>query len=213
MTEARIDFLYDDETVGSRLRDVWRFLRADATSDDGVAGQDDPPTGGLLNVEHGDLAVLIDSFDDASGDARWTVPDVPHLELGVETGWFDTDPEAQIDRLFALVRWVYEATDDTPAVVYGLDPNYVQLILDGMIEIPVTTAGLDDARIGYVGWFVVFPPAMVDRYGRDTLLSAPAARIEEYDDGAVLVAAYENPAAWRDTEPLNDYLGLDDRWQ
>jgi hypothetical protein len=72
------------------------------------------------------------------------VPDVPHLEVGVETARFDTDPEARIDRLFALVRWVYEATDDTPTVVYGLDPNHVQSILDGMIGFPVTTAGLDD---------------------------------------------------------------------
>ncbi len=144
MTDARIDVLYDDETVGTRLRDVWRFLRAGATSDDGGTVRDDPPTGGLLNVEHGDLAVIVDSFDDASGDARWTVPDVPHLEVGVETARFDTDPEARIDRLFALVRWVYEATDDTPTVVYGLDPNHVQSILDGMIGLPVTTAGLDD---------------------------------------------------------------------
>jgi len=50
---------------------------------------------------------------------------------------------------------------------------------------------------------------MVEHYGRETLLSAPAWKVEELDDGAILVVCHDDVAEWNaDCSDVAEHLGL-----
>ncbi|WP_435334876.1 hypothetical protein [Haloarchaeobius sp. TZWWS8] len=44
-------------------------------------------------------------------------------------------------------------------------------------------------RVNWPTWLMVFSPSMVEQYGREWVRDLPAAHIEEFDDGAILVIA------------------------
>ena len=54
---------------------------------------------------------------------------------------------------------------------------------------PVSDESLAQNRINYPTWLMLFPPEMVETYGREWLLDLPAERIDELDDGAIMVVA------------------------
>jgi len=59
--------------------------------------------------------------------------------------------------------------------------------IDIEIPSPVTDESLANNRINLPTWLMMFPPAMVEEYGREWLLNLPAERIEELDDGGIMV--------------------------
>lgn len=82
-----------------------------------------------------------------------------------------------------VIKAVYEAVD--PAYVLGMANSHMDLIgLD--IEDPITESGLHSNRINSPTWLMLFPPAMVETYGREWLLDLPVPHAEELDDGAIL---------------------------
>ena len=53
-------------------------------------------------------------------------------------------------------------------------------IVDSIGETPVDSESLQKGRFNYLVWVTVFTPRMVETYGRDNLLSAPAWRTYEW---------------------------------
>ncbi|ELZ08579.1 hypothetical protein C479_14608 [Halovivax asiaticus JCM 14624] len=54
---------------------------------------------------------------------------------------------------------------------------------------PVSDEALANNRIDHPTWLMLFPPEMVEGYGREWLLDLPAEHMEELDDGAIMVVA------------------------
>lgn len=100
-------------------------------------------------------------------------------------------PSQQFQELFDLVRRFYEATD--AQYVFGMHSGRIETI--GLpenrngIRSPITDASLAQNRIVAPTWLMLFPPGMVEEYGREWLLDLPAERIDELDDGAIMIVA------------------------
>jgi len=103
----------------------------------------------------------------------------------------------------------YEAAEETPLAVFAKTPLHGSAI-SATGNPPFTAESLAHDEYEHLGWVTVFPPAMVDNYGRETLLSAPAWKVMELDDGAILIVTHEGP---HDPDPdglyeVADHIGL-----
>lgn len=96
--------------------------------------------------------------------------------------------------------------------VIGADSSQVDA-LHGRFEweTEITRDGLTSGTVEQVFWLQILPPETIEALGRDHVLSAPAARVEELDDGAVLLVAYERPYPPGDPTELAEHLGVDAR--
>lgn len=116
-------------------------------------------------------------------DGDTVVPD----SYGTLRLWFGADalmlnPELLEDALRVTKR-IYESTD--PVYVFGMHFGHKEVIGLEMDE-PVTTETLEENRLNTPTWLMLFPPAMVDAYGREWLLNLPVPYTEELGDGAIL---------------------------
>ncbi len=130
----------------------------------------------------------LERFDGRASDPL-TVPDVPSLRLRIGSAEFHAG-ERPVGALLDLLRELYYAVD--PQYCCGLDPGHVEGIRR-QAGLPVTEESLANTHVETASWLMLFPPEMVAAYGREFLLSAPAWRVEEVDDGAVLLVASSDP--------------------
>jgi len=99
--------------------------------------------------------------------------------------------EQQLDETFALIRRFYEEID--AQYVFGMHSERIETIglpenRNGILS-PINEDSLAQNRIVASTWLMLFPPAMVEEYDREWLLDLPAARIDELDDGAIMIVA------------------------
>jgi len=121
----------------------------------------------------------------------------------------DSSGQAEaIETLVRIVRVGYEATDQRPIAVYVESAPHSYYI--GEAECPPFTAeSLAHDGYHHLSWLTVFTPPMVERYGRETLLSAPAWKVEKLDDGGVLIVSHGNVAEWQeDGRAVANHIGL-----
>lgn len=97
----------------------------------------------------------------------------------------------------------------SPKYVIGADPNQVDAFRGrfGWTTEP-TRDGIMNGAVEQLFWLQILPPAMVDDLGRERVLSAPAAIINELSDGAVLLVTTERPYPPGDPTTVGDYLGV-----
>lgn len=211
-----LDFVYAADSE-ARARDIHLALHEESK------GSDEVSTFGewkyLSHWEPFHWGVLRESqvrpFRGTDEPERWTVPDLPHVEIRYEPQPFydagsPSDPAAQeaARDIVDLVRLAYSATSEPPRFVYGVTDLHKEL-LGNDLPLPVTAESLAANEIEYATWLMVFPPAMVETYGRDQLLSAPAWHTEELDDGAVLIVSTAAPIGDGETEAIDEHLGID----
>lgn len=211
----RVEFLYEGESATDAARDVWNAASNRGSFAVFSPSGDEFPAGDQfeVSVDHDDGATYgdlrpISPANDGDNDAA---PVVPHIELlltAEELRWDDYPVAEEVEGMLELVKTLYRATDAIPEYVYGLAPGHDDMIRRGDRELPVTEADLEANRIRGPSWLMLFPPAMVETYGREFLLDAPVWRAEELDDGAVLLVAEENPMELATLDPLADYFGL-----
>lgn len=147
----------------------------------------------------------------AATDREWTTPRVPAIEMivtsdKIEIGSTDT----QVEKLLDLIKTVYTSTVSPPSYVYGLDPYHGEALGED-VDLPASKDSIKDGTIDDVTWLMLFPPSFAEAIGRERLEEAPAWRVEELDDGAVLLVAVENPTDpdGVDYSELRDYFGID----
>ena len=103
----------------------------------------------------------------------------------------DENGRERLDTVLSFVRQLYTETD--PQYVFGIHNWRIEIVgkefLDYGLPSPVTDDGLATDRIDYPTWLMVFPPAMVETYGREWLMDLPADRVEKLDDGAIMTVA------------------------
>lgn len=149
------------------------------------------------------------------------LPDLPHLAVDLREQYFapgradEEDVPEYVGDFADFVARCYQqarAVGHQPLYVLGADPNQLSALFGEKPE-PVATSreGILEGDLEQLYWLQVFPPRMVERVRRDALLSAPAWRVEELSDGAVLLVAYANPhfPDFDRKEALEDAVGTE----
>lgn len=145
-------------------------------------------------------------------------PDVPFMT--VELDELDFMPSAfgeeHVDTAVAdyvdFVVQIYEQSYDVgtpPRYVIGADPAQVDAFHDRFgWTVEPTRGGIMNGDVEQLFWLQVLPADTVENVGRERVLSAPAATVEELSDGAVLLVAYERPYPPGDPTKVADHLGV-----
>lgn len=188
-------FVYESERP-ERLQEI-----QDKVSSNGSAGEDEMT--GLLSQR----------FADDGPPGR---PNLPQIIWSIQQRRFDRKNarfghsfEHRFEVFFDTIETIYHASQGRPAFAYAVQYN----VDNAIVEIgtpPVDADAIADDRINYAVWLNVFPPPLVETYGKETLLSAPVWRTDEWDDGSILLVAYEDPMSLAPVGELNEHLGLND---
>lgn len=168
----------------------------------------------------GEMATMMVSLGEggasvyAQKKASIGTPHLPHIRLDVgdrRFAYLDEDEEPTVVKdTIDLVTEVYLATETRPAFVYGMTEGVRQSFAD-RDEYPISQSmvGKEVTEIDHVTWLSIFPPALVDTYGRERLLSAPAWHVDELEDGAIVVVNWDDPTRIEPND-LHDHLQLGD---
>ena len=114
--------------------------------------------------------------------------------------------------LAEMVKTLYLATGVSPLAAY-VAPSWLNEIINTRDAPPFTAESLAKDRYEYLSWLTVFSPPMVETYGRETLLDAPAYHVEELDDDSVLIVAVEDPmdrhgSKKSEYKEIGNYIGI-----
>lgn len=219
MTEVNIlEFIYEVDSE-AKAKEIWAAIDQKSEEAEHVSASGDWEFMSIWKMFHwgGLRETQIRPFERADLPERWGVPDLPHVEAQYSLNSFqdaiasrsDQSLEELTSDLIDFVTFVYSAGTDRPRVVYGVTDLHEELLAGSEMPLPVTGESLAENRIEYATWLMVFPPAMVETYGRETLLSAPAWYTDELDDGAIIVVSHPNPTGDGETKAIDEHLGLE----
>jgi len=161
----------------------------------------DPPflRGEFGNVSIGceDIAAEMTGMDHPQnytydgGEEKWDLFETPLCEYFLKSD-HDLGTDALVDQFVEMVVTGYESTDDPPLAAHAESPT-VRAGAHATTSPPFTAESLAHDAYEYLSWITIFTPSVVETYGRETLLSAPAWETRELADGAVLIVAYGDP--------------------
>lgn len=143
---------------------------------------------------------------------------LPAASMHFESMEFEEDPytpaevSEHVEDALELVARVYGASLDAghrPVYVAGGDPTHVDHVRRQSGFLRTTREGVLAGEMEELYWLQILPPATVETVGREKLESAPAYRVEELPDGAVLLVAYGNPLQRGDYLDLLEYFSLE----
>lgn len=179
---------------------------------------------GTVSVGCEDVAAEMTGMDSVAnqtyetGDDEWDLFDSPLCiytlrdghAFGSDGGGHSESSDDPIAQFAELVATGYRAADETPLGVHA-QPPMIRAGVHSTDSPPFTAESLAHDAYDFLSWVTVFAPPVVETYGREALLSAPAPLVEELDDGAVLLVAYDDPL---DPQPdgyadVADHIGLE----
>jgi hypothetical protein len=201
-------FQYTTDRVGEEVRHVWETLHQEESTDGEIEVGPSPSRGAFRVASYRTASGKVGAHTSSSMGA----PNLPHLRLKIGYRRFDQPDEEEmvvrVDDAVDLIKKVYLATEERPAFVYGMSKNMPGVVKElGSYPIPASQAGEDVSEIQFVSWLSIFPPSLVDMYGRERLLSAPAWHVEELDDGSILLVGWKDPTEVGGGD-LREYFGL-----
>ncbi len=105
-----------------------------------------------------------------------------------------------------LLVSIYERLPRRPALGYALDVNQGAGVIDGEEPGPL----VEEMPEGFYdsAWMLFVTPELVDEYGEEALFDLPARRIDELEDGTVVVVAPGDPAEYTEHWDIGDELDL-----
>jgi hypothetical protein len=145
--------------------------------------------------------------------AEWDLVSAPMVEyylgtlagLTAESSAEDRHP---LDTLIDVVITGYEATDTPPLACVATMPHHEYYYGEAQRP-PFTAESLAHDTYDHLSWLSIFTPSMVEHYGRETLLSAPAWQIRELVDGAILIVCHDDTVDWQeDCRSTAEHIGL-----
>lgn len=132
----------------------------------------------------------------------------PQYLKGGDTHPDDVADNKPLEQLIELVITGYQSSKQKPAAVYAETPEH-DFYIHKTGRSPFTAKSLAHDQYHHLSWLTVFTPPMVEHYGRETLLSAPAWKVEELDDGAILVVCHDDVDEWQtDCHDVAEHIGL-----
>ena len=222
MGSLTVLFLFEGGTPTSQLSHVWERFNQLTDGDNWLDHIHDPTLEGYVvqpkppdeRLEVGKDMIAGRLYADGANERTIGAPDLPHLELRIEEALFRR-PDAEgrreeyADALVDVLREAYFAFDSRPKVIYALPEPIQTAIVEYQDELPATVESLRTGRLNYPVWLTAFTPSLVETYGRETLLSAPAWRTYEWDDGSVVLVAYPDPKTPHLMDDIEEHLGLE----
>lgn len=202
-------------------KDIWHSIEKRAKEIDGIraVGEYDSSNSWQQFCWKELSQAEIQPFEDGRDADQKPVPDVPHVEIRYDTEPFrdaiESHDESRLAKtavdLLELVEYAHAGGPDLPRFVYGVSEPHRARLVDDEIRPPATVESLEENRIEYASWLMGFPPDMVDTYGRETLLSAPAWQTSELPDGGVAILTTEEPSSLSkpETRAIDQHLDLD----
>lgn len=128
---------------------------------------------------------------------------LPSITIGIDEYYLDPT-ESDLEPIYDFIRALY----DEHRVRYAFGDTYRD-------DSDLTRSGILSGQLEDLFWVNGFGPEMVAELDRDWLLSTPAWRVEECDDGGVFVWLSPSPVAgWEyddQVERTEAYLGYDRR--
>ncbi|WP_336331208.1 hypothetical protein [Haloarcula sp. CGMCC 1.2071] len=146
---------------------------------------------------------------ETAGD-EWNLMYAPMVEyyLGSLAGLADgtnTESGHPLDTLIDVVVTGYKATDKPPLAAIAITPPHEH----HLERPPFTAKSLAHDTYDHLSWLSIFTPSMVEYYGRETLLSAPAWKVRELTDGAILIVCHSDITNWGvDCCDIAHHIGL-----
>ena len=131
-----------------------------------------------------------------------TVP-VQALREGVKDHYSE-----DVTEIIEVVKTLYLATGVSPLAAH-VAPAWLDNYIRREDAPPFTAESLANDRYEYLSWLTVFSPPVVETYGRETLLDAPAYHVEELTDGSVLIITDEDPYSPSEYENVADHIGIE----
>jgi len=101
------------------------------------------------------------------------------------------NPDA-LDELVEITTTGYQAAEQRPLAAFMLTLDQGASSASAR-QSPVSPSSLLNSRYVALSWLTLFTPSMVEHYGREILLSAPAYHTEELDDGAIVLLCNDKP--------------------
>lgn len=165
---------------------------------------------GRIHYEYGPLhgAVAVGSL---TGGIPRSALEQTDCRLRVHQGRRDfEDDQLQIEGAacshhVAVTAHLYNALPTRPVMVCSTSPTFES----GTSPLPDAQNGGRAYPRAYITWFDIYAPAEVETIGRDPLRSAPAPRVEEGDDGSVMIISKHPLDASDDAlSAVSDHLGI-----
>jgi hypothetical protein len=137
---------------------------------------------------------------------KYSLDEDRYLEGGDDNP-FGAEEGEPLQQFVELVATGYEATDERPIAVYAETPRHA-FDIHQTGDPPFTAESLANDEYEQLSWLTVFTPPMVETYGRETLLSAPAWEVRELDDGAIVVLCHDDVDWESDCRDVAEHIGL-----
>ncbi|QPV61593.1 hypothetical protein I7X12_12570 [Halosimplex litoreum] len=138
-----------------------------------------------------------------SPTVQFSVSDVQYLKGGAEHP-LDVGPDEPLRELLDILTFCYRATENRPIAAYSTTPDTP---LD-LLKPPITAESVANGQLTYLPWLTIFPPRMVESYGKETILSALAWHVETLDDGSILVVCHNDMEWETDCRDVAEHIGL-----
>jgi hypothetical protein len=174
------------------LRDVFENVEDISIYD---FSREDPS---ILMLEHESVGCTIKPADSVVARGTEHKP----LFLGAFVSAFDEADEVgspPLSTFIDIAVQVYEAVE-TPVLAHGLE-------VFEMKEPIVPDEDVYSPELDHFPWLTFFSPERVEQYSREKLLSTPAPRVEELDDGSILIVT-RNPLNYEDDSEVAAHLGI-----
>ncbi|WP_159076952.1 hypothetical protein [Halococcoides cellulosivorans] len=135
---------------------------------------------------------------------EYSISDLQYLKGGEEHP-LDVELDEPLREFINIMEICYMAVDERPIAVYSFTPDTPH----DLRKPPITAESIAEGRLLYLPWLAIFTPQMIDYYGRETLLSAPAWKVEELNDGSIMTVCHDNVLDWmEDCRDVADHIGL-----
>lgn len=141
---------------------------------------------------------IVQDSDRYSGQIRTNPP------FGIEDGvtievtllFNRLSEKSKLISYLSFIMDIYGAIE--PEYVFGCTETDLEAVSSDTVSRhpPIDADTFAEGRITRPEWLMIFPPAMVETYGRDWLLNLPADRTESLNDGGILVVATEDIAEY-----------------
>ena len=172
---------------------------------------------GSLSIEVGD-GIDCALQHDVPSEENTAALDYPNILLSVPRSHLragpDEDESAAADRIdglydfFAGLYAFLREAGRKPRYVYGLTGEDERRIATPEYAVTLNRDRIENDELPGVYWFQIVPPAIVVSVGEETLLSAPAYRVERLSDGSVLLVLREYPGGEASEREGASHLGV-----
>lgn len=172
----------------------------------------------LVDFEYGSAVLTLDLAPERPPKG---LPDLPRITVDLDELYYlpskitEDRSEATLSNFVEFVAELYDcsvATGTPPVYVVGADPNQVDAFRGEFgWSVATTREGVLNGEVEQAFWLQILSPEMVERLGRERVLEAPATRVKELADGAVLLVASERPYPPEPPMEVGDHLGVEVR--